>query len=128
MNEFDFDPTANAKLETLENPEQKRRYQVEFTCPEWTALCPHSGFPDFGTIHIKYEPKQHCVELKSLKLYINSYRNRLIYHEGAVNQILTDLVAACRPWKMEVMGDFNVRGNIKTIIRAEYRDPEYSAS
>jgi 7-cyano-7-deazaguanine reductase len=93
---------------------------IEFTCPEWTALCPRSGFPDFGTIQIKYEPKEFCVELKSLKLYINSYRNQKIFHEGAVNKILTDLVEVCSPWSMEVVGDFNVRGNIKTVIRAQY--------
>jgi 7-cyano-7-deazaguanine reductase len=93
-------------------------YDIEFTCPEWTALCPRSGFPDFGTIQIKYQPRESIVELKSLKLYINSYRVRHIFHEGAVNQILTDLVRAVDPWRMEVIGDFNVRGNIKTIIRA----------
>jgi len=120
MNEFEFDPTANAKLEGFENPDQSRRYDIEFSCPEWTALCPRSGFPDFGTIHIKYQPRTMCVELKSLKLYINSYRNVRIFHEGAVNKILTDLVECIQPWKMEVSGDFNVRGNIKTVIRANY--------
>ncbi|MBI1859895.1 MAG: NADPH-dependent 7-cyano-7-deazaguanine reductase QueF [Deltaproteobacteria bacterium] len=107
-------------VETFENPEKGRRYDVEFTCPEWTAVCPRSGFPDFGTIRIRYQPKGSCVELKSLKLYINAYRDVGIFHEAAVNQILTDLVKACSPWQMEVQGDFNVRGNIKTIIRATY--------
>ncbi len=125
MNEFEFDPTANAQLESFDNPEPRRRYSIDFTCPEWTALCPRSGFPDFGTIHIIYEPRARCVELKSLKLYINSYRERRIFHEGAVNQILTDLVKECAPWKMEVWGDFNVRGNIKTVIRANYIAPDY---
>lgn len=120
MNEFEFSPDAPARLEVFENPEPNRRYQIEFTCPEWTALCPRSGFPDFGVITIKYEPKASCVELKSLKLYINSYRNQRIFHEGAVNKILTDLVEACKPWSMEVLGDFNVRGNIKTVIRASF--------
>ncbi|NBT59447.1 NADPH-dependent 7-cyano-7-deazaguanine reductase QueF [bacterium] len=120
MNEFDFSPDAPASLEVFENPDQSRRYSIEFTCPEWTALCPRSGFPDFGIIRIKYEPKASCVELKSLKLYINSYRNQRIFHEGAVNKILTDLVEACSPWSMSVEGDFNVRGNIKTVIRAEF--------
>ena len=118
MNEFDYSPDAPVDLEGCDNPETGRRYDIEFTCPEWTALCPRSGFPDFGTIHIKYQPREKIVELKSLKLYINSYRNKHIFHEGAVNLILTDLVAAIDPWRMEVMGDFNVRGNIKTIIRA----------
>lgn len=120
MNEFEFSPDSPARLEVFENPEQSRRYSIEFTCPEWTALCPRSGFPDFGTIRIKYEPKTACVELKSLKLYINAYRNQRIFHEAAVNKILTDLVEVCSPWSMIVEGDFNVRGNIKTIIRAEY--------
>ncbi|NBX77682.1 MAG: NADPH-dependent 7-cyano-7-deazaguanine reductase QueF [Proteobacteria bacterium] len=120
MNEFEFSPDAPASLEVFENPDQSRRYSIEFTCPEWTALCPRSGFPDFGIIKIKYEPKASCVELKSLKLYINSYRNQRIFHEAAVNKILTDLVEACSPWSMVVEGDFNVRGNIKTIIRAEH--------
>ncbi len=123
MNEFEFTPEAPVDLEGFENPEKGRRYEIEFTCPEWTALCPRSGFPDFGVIHIKYQPREKCVELKSLKLYINSYRDRRIFHEGAVNQILTDLVAACEPWEMEVWGDFNVRGNIKTIIRTRYVAP-----
>jgi 7-cyano-7-deazaguanine reductase len=120
MNEFDFSDSAFHGLETFENPERGRRYSISFSCPEWTALCPRSGFPDFGTIQIEYEPRESCVELKSLKLYINSYRNHRIFHEGAVNQILTDLVKACDPWRMTVTGDFNVRGNIKTIIRAEH--------
>jgi 7-cyano-7-deazaguanine reductase len=120
MNEFEFSPDAPSRLEVFENPDQTRRYSIEFTCPEWTALCPRSGFPDFGMIKIKYEPKASCVELKSLKLYINAYRNQRIFHEAAVNKILTDLVEACSPWSMVVEGDFNVRGNIKTIIRAEY--------
>lgn len=123
MNEFEFSPDAPADLETFENPEKSRRYDIEFTCPEWTALCPRSGFPDFGVIHIKYQPKEKCIELKSLKLYINAFRNKRIFHEGAVNLILSDLVKACQPWSMEVVGDFNVRGNIKTVIRASYSAP-----
>ena len=123
MDEVSFRPSErgkNSPLETFENPEHSRRYEIDFSCPEWTALCPHSGFPDFGVIHIKYVPKDKCLELKSLKLYINSYRDISIYHEGAVNKILDDLVQACSPWTMEVTGDFNVRGNIKTVIRARY--------
>lgn len=125
MNEFDFDPTADARLDSFENPDQSRRYEVDFTCPEWTALCPKSGFPDFGVIHIIYEPRTKCVELKALKLYINSFRNQRLFHEAAVNKILTDLVAEIEPWKMEVWGDFNVRGNIKTIIRAKFQAKDY---
>jgi len=124
VNEFEFSPEAPAGLEAFENPEKGRRYTIEFTCPEWTALCPRSGFPDFGVIHINYVPREKCVELKSLKLYINAYRDMRIFHEGAVNKILSDLVAVVEPWEMEVWGDFNVRGNIKTIIRAKYAAPD----
>ncbi len=126
MNEFELGSTPFTGLESFPNPETSRRYSIEFTCPEWTAVCPRSGFPDFGTIHISYEPRESCVELKSLKLYINSYRDVGIFHEGAVNKILTDLVKATSPWKMEVWGDFNVRGNIKTIIRANFVAPDYN--
>jgi 7-cyano-7-deazaguanine reductase len=122
VNEFEFSPDSNPALEAFPNPEPHRRYDIEFVCPEWTALCPRSGFPDFGTITIRYQPKQSCIELKSLKLYINSYRNQRIFHEGAVNKILTDLVEVTQPWTMEIVGDFNVRGNIKTVIRAKYED------
>ena len=117
MNEFDFGATPFIGLEAFENPEKSRRYDIEFTCPEWTAVCPRSGFPDFGIITIKYQPKEKCVELKSLKLYINSYRNMAIFHEAAVNKIMNDLAEALEPHWIEVSGDFNVRGNIKTIIR-----------
>lgn len=120
MNEFDFSPEAN-RLEAFENPEKRWRYFISFSCPEWTALCPRSGFPDFGTIDIRYEPRDLCIELKSLKLYINSYRHQRIFHEGAVNKIMSDLVEVCRPWTLEVEGNFNVRGNIKTVIRAKFR-------
>lgn len=125
MNEFEFGDTPFQGLEVFPNPEISRIYSIDFTCPEWTALCPRSGFPDFGVIHIEYEPRNSCVELKSLKLYINSYRTVKIFHEGAVNKILNDLVAACKPWKMVVWGDFNVRGNIKTIIRTSFEAPDY---
>ena len=125
MNEFEFSPESPAGLEVFENPEKSRLYEITFSCPEWTALCPRSGFPDFGTIHIKYEPRESCIELKSLKLYINAYRDVRIFHEGAVNKIMSDLLAVTKPWKMEVWGDFNVRGNIKTIIRTSFVAPDY---
>jgi len=110
-----------AQLERFENRTKVRRYQVEFSCPEFTCLCPRSGFPDFATINIKYVPDQWCVELKSLKLYINKYRNMNVFHEDVVNIILEDLVKLLDPHEIEVVGDFNVRGNIKTIIRADHR-------
>jgi len=93
---------------------------VEFEMPEFTAICPFSDFPDFGTIRLKYVPNHRCVELKSLKLYINSFRNVKIFHEHVINVVLEDFVAACDPLKVEIEGDFNVRGNIKTVVRSTY--------
>jgi len=93
---------------------------IEFSMPEFTAICPFSDFPDFGTINLRYVPNERCVELKSLKLYINSFRNVKIFHEHVINVILEDFVAACDPLKLEIEGDFNVRGNIKTVVRANY--------
>jgi 7-cyano-7-deazaguanine reductase len=109
-----------SRLMRIPNKYSQRRYTVEFTCPEFTCICPVSGFPDFATIHIKYQPKDWLVELKSLKLYINRFRNKGIYHEEAPNKILDDLVELLDPWEMEVVGDYSVRGNIKTIVRAKY--------
>jgi 7-cyano-7-deazaguanine reductase len=109
-----------AKLMRFANRTTVRRYLIEFTCPEFTCVCPASGFPDFATIIIRYVPKDWCVELKSLKLYINQYRDRGIFHEDVVNVILDDLVGLLDPWEMEVVGDFSVRGNIKTVVRAKH--------
>ncbi len=114
----------NAKLERFANRTTVRRYSVEFSCPEFTCICPMSGFPDFATLDIKYIPKDWCVELKSLKLYLNQYRNRGVFHEDVVNIIMDDLVRLLDPWEIEIAGDFNVRGNIKTIIRAKHIRPE----
>ncbi len=110
----------NNKLEPIPNRTRHRRYTVEFTCPEFTCLCPRSGFPDFATIRIKYIPDEFCVELKSLKLYINSFRNQNVFHEDVTNIILDDLVKILDPWDIEVVGDFTVRGNIKTVISAKH--------
>lgn len=93
---------------------------VEFEMPEFTAICPFSDFPDFGIIRLKYVPNNLCIELKSLKLYINSFREVKIFHEHVVNVILEDFVKACDPIKVEIEGDFHVRGNIKTVVRASY--------
>src|SRR5438105_2886832 len=98
-----------------------REIVVSFTCPEFTAICPFSDFPDFAVIKIDYVPNERCVELKSLKLYINSFRNVKIFHEHVVNKILEDFVAATDPLRVEIEGDFNVRGNIKTVMRASYQ-------
>ncbi len=111
---------ANARLERFPNRTKNRRYTVEFTCPEFTCICPMSGFPDFATLHITYVPRDYCVELKSLKLYINRFRNEGMFHEDAVNRVLDDLVTLLDPWEANVVGDFNVRGNIKTVVRAAH--------
>ena len=108
------------ELETFENPYPDRRYTVEFTCAEFTSICPKTGQPDFGTIVIRYVPGSKCIELKSLKLYFWSYRNEGIFYEAVTNKILDDLVAACDPVEMAVIGRFNVRGGIDHEITATY--------
>ncbi len=108
------------KLERFENRTLVRRYTIEFTCPEFTCLCPRSGFPDFATIQISYVPHKYCIELKSLKLYINGFRNQKIFHEDVTNLILDDIVKLLDPWEMTVIGDFSVRGNIKTVITSRH--------
>ena len=94
---------------------------VEFEMPEFTAICPFSDFPDFAVLRLKYVPNERCIELKSLKLYINSFREVKIFHEHVVNVILEDFVQACDPLRVELEGDFHVRGNIKTVVRASYQ-------
>ena len=93
---------------------------IEFEMPEFTAICPFSEFPDFAVIRLKYVPNTRCIELKSLKLYINSFREVKVFHEHVINIILEDFVKACDPLKVEIEGDFHVRGNIKTVVRASY--------
>ncbi|MEO6656118.1 MAG: preQ(1) synthase [Pyrinomonadaceae bacterium] len=93
---------------------------VEFEIPEFTAICPFSDFPDFAVIRLKYVPNELCIELKSLKLYINAFRDIKVFHEHVINIILEDFIAACDPIKVEIEGDFHVRGNIKTVVRAKY--------
>jgi 7-cyano-7-deazaguanine reductase len=107
-------------LETFPNPQPDRDYEIRFTCPEFTCVCPRTGQPDFATIRIVYVPDRTCVELKSLKLYLWSYRQEGQFHEAATNRILDDLVAATDPRWMEVEGDFNVRGGIHTVVKARY--------
>ena len=109
-----------SQLESFDNRTQDRDYEVQFTCPEFTCLCPRSGFPDFATIFINYRPKKKCVELKSLKLYINQFRDKKIYHEDVTNMILDDLVKLLDPKFIEVQSDFNVRGNIHTLVTARH--------
>lgn len=110
----------NNQLERFENRTLHRDYKVEFTCPEFTCLCPRSGFPDFATIYIDYIPDQWCVELKSLKLYINGFRNQGVFHEDVTNRILDDLVKLLSPKKMTVKADFTVRGNVHTVVTATH--------
>ncbi len=93
---------------------------VEFEMPEFTAICPFSDFPDFAVIKLRYVPNERCIELKSLKLYINSFRDVKIFHEHVINIILEDFVTACDPLAVEIEGDFHVRGNIKTVVKASY--------
>ena len=107
-------------IETWENEYSDKDYTIEVTTPEFTAICPKTGLPDFGTIQITYIPDEQCVELKSLKEYFLFYRDVGIFHEHVVNKILVDFVAACNPRRVEIVGDFHVRGGIKTVIRANY--------
>jgi len=115
-------PTQPSKeLETFTNPKPERDYVIRFRCPEFTSVCPKTGQPDFGTIEVEYTPDRLCLELKSFKLYLWSYRQEGVFYEAATNQILDDLVAACRPRWMKVTGEFNVRGGISAVVTAEYR-------
>ena len=98
-----------------------REIKIRFDIPEFTCICPFSDFPDFATIRLEYAPNERCVELKSLKLYINSWRDVKVFHEHVINMILDDFVNACDPLSVEIEGDFNVRGNIKTTVGASYR-------
>lgn len=111
----------DAKLETFVNTHPGRDYLIQFACPEFTAICPITGQPDFAEIRIEYVPDARCVELKSLKLYLGSFRQTGIFHENVTNRILDDLVAALDPRYMQVEGDFSVRGGIKTVVRATHR-------
>ena len=115
------------QLETFDYQYKGKEIRISFTCPEFTAICPFSDFPDFAIIKIEYVPRERCIELKSLKLYINSFREVKIFHEHVVNRILDDFVKACDPVAVEIEGDFHVRGNIKTVIRASYRRDERAA-
>ena len=107
-------------IETWKNEYSDKDYTIEVTTPEFTAICPKTGLPDFGMIQIAYIPDEQCVELKSLKEYFLFYRDVGIFHEHVVNKILEDFVAACNPRRVEIVGDFHVRGGIKTVIRANY--------
>jgi 7-cyano-7-deazaguanine reductase len=110
----------SSTIETFPNPRPGRHYQIDIRCPEFTSVCPKTGLPDFGEIRISYTPDECCIELKALKYYLIEFRNRGIFYENVTNQILDDLVAACQPRHMTVVGDFSVRGGIKTSVTATY--------
>jgi len=112
------------KIETFKNAHPGRDYEIEMECPEFTCLCPKTGQPDFAELEISYVPDKLCIELKSLKLYLWSYRNEGVFHEKVINDILDDLVMACLPRWMEVVGNFNVRGGIHTTVSASYEGPK----
>ena len=111
-------PTSD--LETFPNPSPGRDYAIEIVCPEFTSVCPKTGQPDFGTITYKYTPDKSCVELKSLKLYLQGFRNRGIFYEAATNQLLDDFVNACSPRRCTVIGAFTPRGGITTTVTCEF--------
>lgn len=107
-------------LDTFPYEYAGREIRINFEIPEFTAICPFSDFPDFAVIKLEYVPNERCIELKSLKMYINSFRNIKVFHEHVINIILEDFVRACDPLRVELEGDFHIRGNIKTIVRASY--------
>ncbi len=111
---------ASKQLETFPNPHPDRDYDIHMECPEFTCLCPMTGQPDFATIDIDYTPNKLCIELKSLKLYLWSYRNEGAFHEAVTNKILDDIVKAIKPRRLRVIGDFFVRGGIHTTVTVDY--------
>ncbi|MCL6623649.1 MAG: preQ(1) synthase [Fimbriimonadales bacterium] len=115
-------------LETFPNPSPERDYVIRHVAPEFTSVCPKTGNPDFGTIVVTYIPESQCLELKAFKMYLFSYRNKGIFYEAVVNQILEDLVAVAQPRFMRVTGIFNVRGGIYSTVTAEYHSPSWQGS
>ncbi len=112
--------SPSKKIETFENPAPHRDYVVRFDCPEFTSVCPMTGQPDFATLHIEYVPDRLCIELKSLKLYLWSFRDEGHFHEAVTNLVLDELVAKVSPRRMKVVGDFNIRGGIHTRVEASH--------
>ena len=123
---LEFFNMSSTAIETFPNPRPARDYEINIRCPEFTSVCPKTGLPDFGEIRITYVPGERCIELKALKYYLISFRDKGIFYENVTNQILDDLVAACRPRRMTVVGDFSVRGGIKTEVTARYEQPAAS--
>lgn len=122
MKKYGEEAIEKAVLEVWENPFPERDYTIEITFPEFTCLCPRSGYPDFATIKINYIPDKYIIELKSLKLYLNKFRNQYISHEEVTNRIYNELHELLKPRFLEVIGDFNPRGNVKTIIKVSSKD------
>jgi 7-cyano-7-deazaguanine reductase len=120
---LEFFNMSSATLETFPNPQPNRDYEIAIRCPEFTSVCPKTGLPDFGEIRIAYVPDRLCIELRALKYYLVEFRNKGIFYENVTNQILDDLVAACEPRRMTVVGDFSVRGGIKTEVTVRYEKP-----
>lgn len=115
-------PTTHQEaLQVFPNPHPDKEYEIEHICPEFTSVCPLTGQPDFGTIRVVYVPDQLCVELKSLKLYLWAFRNEGHFYEDVTNLVLDDLVAAMDPIRIQVIGEFNVRGGIRSVVRATYQ-------
>ena len=119
--------TTTAGLELFDNPNPERDYTIRVRVPEFTCLCPKTGQPDFATLFLDYVPDRLCIELKSLKIYVWSYRDQAVFHEAVTNKILDDLSAACSPRYMRVTAEFNVRGGLYTNIVAEHRAPGWQA-
>jgi 7-cyano-7-deazaguanine reductase len=117
---LNFRVMSSTAIETFPNPRPERDFDIDIECPEFTSMCPKTGLPDFGTIHISYVPGDRCIELKALKYYLLGFRNQGIFYEHATNQILDDLVAACSPRRMKVVGAFTPRGGIRTTVTAVY--------
>ncbi len=118
---------ASKELETFDNPNPERDYTIRITLPEFTCLCPKTGQPDFATLNLEYVPETSCIELKSLKMYIWSFRDEGAFHEAVTNQILSDLVKACEPRFMRLSAEFNVRGGVYTTVVAEHKNPAWTA-
>lgn len=122
MKKYGEEAIEKASLEVWENPTPERDYTIEITFPEFTCLCPRSGYPDFATIKINYIPDKYIIELKSLKLYLNKFRNRYISHEEVTNKIYGEIYEILKPRFLEIIGDFNPRGNVKTVVKVSSKD------
>lgn len=119
---------ASAEMEAVPNPSPHRDYTVEMSYPEFTCKCPRSGYPDFATLTLTYIPDEYIIELKSWKLFLNQFRDRYVFHEAVTNQILDDFVALIKPRRADIVADWNVRGNVKTVIRAGYEAGDNAGS